>query len=254
MPQPNTPMLLSKKAQEALLQYHHQCYDLQARNWNLREQMRKIDLAYIRENDFTDEHQRAKRANRYGDSTKYQNVTVPVVMPMVEAAVTYQASVFLTGHPIFGVVSNPQNIDAATQMETVIEEQSVRGGWVRELMMFFRDGFKYNLACCEVGWERVVTAALETDLGFSTTQARPKEVIWEGNTIRRCDPYNLIFDTRVAPTEIYHRGEFAGYTELMSRIQLKSFINALPDKMIDNITAAFESAIVTGKQIGRAHV
>lgn len=243
MAQPNTPMLLSKKSQEALLQYHHQCFDLQARNWNLRDQMVKIDLAYIRENDFTEDHQRAKIANRYGDSRKFQNVTVPVVMPMVEAAVTYQTSVFLTGHPIFGVVSNPQNMDAAMQMETVIEDQSTRGGWVRELMLFFRDGFKYNLAALEVNWDRTVTAALETDLGFSTTQARPKEVIWEGNSLRRRDPYNLIFDTRVSPAEIYWKGEFAGYTEIFSRIQLKSFINALPDKMIDNIVPAFESGL-----------
>lgn len=243
MAQPNTPMLLSKKSQEALIQYHHQCYDLQARNWNIREQMRKIDLAYIRENDFTQEQQKAKLANRYGDPTKFQNITVPVVMPMVEAAVTYQASVFLTGHPIFGVVSNPQNMDAAMQMETVIEEQSIRGGWTRELMLFFRDGFKYNLAAVEVVWDRTVTAALETDLTFSTTQARPKEVIWEGNCIKRRDPYNLIFDTRVSPAEIYWKGEFAGYTEVFSRIQLKSFIASLPDKMIDNIIPAFESGL-----------
>lgn len=243
MAQPNTPMLLTKKSQEALLQYHHQCYDLQARNWNLREQMQKIDRAYMREVDFTAEQAKAKRANRYGDPTKFQNIVVPVVMPLVEAAVTYQASVFLTGHPIFGVVSNPQNMDAALQMETVIEDQSTRGGWVREIMMFFRDGFKYNLAALEVNWERSVTAALETDLAFSTTQARPKEVVWEGNCLKRRDPYNLIFDTRVSPAEIYWKGEFAGYTEIFSRIQLKSFIASLPDKMVDNIVPAFESGL-----------
>jgi hypothetical protein len=243
MAQPNTPILLPRKTQEALIQYHHQCYMLQTSNWNIRDQMRQIDLAYIRENDFTQENLRAKAANKYGDPTRFQNITVPVVMPMVEAAVTYQSSVFLTGHPIFGVVSNPQTMDAAMQMETVIEEQSVRGGWVRELMMFFRDGFKYNLAALEVNWDRVVTAALETDLAFSTTQARPKEVIWEGNCLKRKDPYNLIFDTRVAPSEIYWRGEFAGYTELMSRIQLKQFVNSLPDKMVDNVIAAFESGL-----------
>lgn len=243
MAQPNTPMLLGRKTQEALIQYHSQCFALQNSNWNIREQMRKIDLAYIREKDQTEEHMRAKIANRYGDSSRFQNITVPVVMPMVEAAVTYQSSVFLTGHPIFGVVSNPSNMDAAMQMETVVEEQSVRGGWVRELMMFFRDGFKYNLAALEVSWDRTVTAALETDLSFSTSQARPKEVIWEGNCLKRKDPYNLIFDTRCAPTEIYWKGEFAGYSEMLSRIQLKSFINSLPDKMVDNIVAAFESGV-----------
>jgi hypothetical protein len=212
-------------------------------NWNIREQLRAIDLAYIRENDLTKENIRARVANRYGDSNKFQNITVPVVMPQVESAVTYQASVFLTGHPIFGVVSNPQNMDAAMQMETVIEDQSIRGGWVQEFLKMFRDGFKYNMGILEVDWKRDVTATLETDIGFSTTQGRPKEVIWQGNAIKRIDPYNCLFDNRVLPTELYYKGEFAGYTDLMSRVQLKSFINTLPDKMVDNIVAAFNSGL-----------
>jgi len=243
MAQPNTPMLVSKKSQEALIQYHNQCYMQQQSQWNIREQMRKIDLAYIREEDQSDIHVQSKLSNRRGDPSKIQNVTVPVVMPLVEAAVTYQSSVFLTGHPIFGIVSNPQNMDAAMQMETVIEDQSIRGGWVRELMMFFRDGFKYNLAAMEVSWDRSVTAVLETDIGFSTKQARPKEIIWEGNSLRRRNPYNLIFDMRVPPAEVYWRGEYAGYKELMSRIELKDFINRLPDKLVDNVIPAFESSI-----------
>jgi hypothetical protein len=237
----DTPFILSKKSHDALLQFEKQCLELQTRSWNIRTQMLNIDRAYQREIDFTVEQSRSKTANRYGDPNKFQNITVPVVMPMVEAAVTYQSSVFLTGTPLFGVVANPANIDAALQMETVIEDQSVRGGWVRELMLAFRDGFKYNLGVCEITWDRQVTAALETDLGFSTRQARPKEIIWEGNMLRRCDPYNTIFDTRVAPTRIHSDGEFAGHTRMMSRIQLKDFINKLPEKM--NVTAAFESGL-----------
>jgi hypothetical protein len=208
--------------------------------------MQQMDLAYMREQDLTKENAQAKRANTYGDKTKFQNITVPVVLPQVEAAVTYQASVFLTGTPIFGVVSNPQFIDEAVQMETVIDEQAIRGGWVREFMLFFRDGFKYNISALEVKWDTQVTAALDTDLSFSADQARPREIIWSGNKVSRLDPYNLIFDTRVNPTDMHTKGEFAGYTELMSRIQLKHFINTLPDKMVDNIVAAFESGLGSG--------
>ena len=243
MAQPNTPMILSRKSQDGIIQYTRLCYTMNMANWNIREQLRAIDLAYIRENDLTKENIRARVANRYGDSNKFQNITVPVVMPQVESAVTYQASVFLTGHPLFGVVSNPQNMDAAMQMETVIEDQSIRGGWVQEFLKMFRDGFKYNMGILEVDWKRDVTAALETDLSFSTTQGRPKEVIWQGSAIKRLDPYNCIFDNRVLPTELYYKGEFAGYTDLMSRVQLKAFINTLPDKMVDNIVAAFNSGL-----------
>ena len=95
---------------------------------------------------------RAKLANKYGDATKFQNVTVPTVMPQVESAVTYQASVFLASTPLFGVVAPPENMEPALQMETVIEDQAIRGGWVNEFMLAFRDAFKYNAYFVEVDW------------------------------------------------------------------------------------------------------
>lgn len=243
MAQPNTPINVPKQSQEGILAFHRQCYNMLNQTWNIRAQFRTIDLAYLRETDWTVENKRAQLANKYGDSNKFQNVTVPVVMPQVEAAVTYQTSVFLTGNPIFGVVASPMFEDEAIQMESIIDDQAVRGGWVRQLMMFFRDGNKYNYSAVEVDWCREVTATLETNLDFSPKQAKPKEVIWEGNRIRRLDPYNTFFDARVPLTEMHTKGEFAGYTELMSRVQLKEFINKLPDKMIENVKAAFESGL-----------
>lgn len=239
----NTPMILSRTAQQGLLVFSRQCYNMLNQQWNIREQMRKVDLDYMREKDFTVEHARAKLSNRYGDPSKYQNITVPVVMPQVENATMYQTSVFLQGSPIFGVVASPQYQDAAMQLESIIEENSIRGAWTRELIMFFRDGFKYNLAAVEVAWDRMTTASIETDMAFSPTQGKPKETIWEGNAIHRWDPYNSFFDTRVTPALIHKHGEFAGTTYLFSRIQLKAFINNLPDRMIDNVKAAFESGL-----------
>lgn len=237
-----TPIIIPEKSQEALIQFHRQCYSMLNQQWNVREQMRAIDLSYIREVDWTQEHWKAKLANRYGDPTKFQNVTVPVVMPQVEAAVTYQASVFLTGSPIFGWVAAPQNEDSAIQYQAIIEENSIRGGWVQQFMIAFRDMFKYNLGICEVTWDRQVTAAIETDVSFGT-EGKPKEVIWQGNCIKRWDPYNSFWDSRYKPTQIYKDGEFCGTTELMSRVHLKKFINELPDKMVSNIKAAFESGM-----------
>ena len=236
-----TPMLLTRNAQQGLLQYHNQCYSLQNHTWDIRSQMLAIDRAYMRETDRTSENLRARRANRLGDSNRYQNITVPVVMPQVEAAVTYQSSVFLTGTPLFGVASAPEFMDQAIALETVIDNNAIRGGWVREFGMFFRDGFKYNLSALEVTWARETTYTPETDINFDKKIGRPKEVIWEGNKIKRWDMYNTIWDTRVAPADMYKKGEFIGNTEFMSRVQLKQFINTLPDKMVDNIKAAFES-------------
>jgi len=235
-------MILPEKAQAGILEFNKQAYNMLGASWNIREQMRQVDLSYMREKDRTEAQQKAKLANKYGDANKFQNITIPVVLPTVEAAVTYQSSVFLSGNPIFGCVANAAYEDAALQMEALIEDQQKKNGWIRNIQMFFRDGFKYNLSALEVCWEDKVVAALDTDSTFAQGKVgKPREVIWSGNKVTRRDPYNLIFDTRVYPTEISEKGEFAGYTELMSRIALKMFIASLPNKMVDNITRAFES-------------
>jgi hypothetical protein len=240
----NTPILLSKIAQAGLIVFSKQCYTMLNTQWNIREQMRQVDLAYIREKDQTDVHQKSKLANKYGDANKFQNITIPVVLPTIESAVVYQSSVFLAGNPIFGCVANAQYQDAAMGIEALMENHSTYGGWIRHLQMFFRDGFKYNLSAIEVNWRDEVTAALDTDMSFGGgKEGKPKEIIWSGNCLKRLDPYNIIFDTRVPLTEIPDKGEFAGYTELMSRVALKMYIASLPNKMVDNIADAFESGL-----------
>ncbi len=239
----NTSVLLSKNSQAGLLDYHRQCYQQYNSQWNLREQMRDIDLAYAREIDLTVENQRAKIANRYGDKDRFQNITIPIVMPQVEAAVTYQSSVFLTGVPLFGVSASPEWENEALQMETVIDDQATRGGWARELTLFFRDGFKYNISAIECCWAREVTWAPETNINFDVKMAKPKQVIWEGNKLKRWDMYNSFFDNRVHPAEMHTKGDFVGTTEVMSRIRLKQFINSLPDARMENIKDAFESGM-----------
>lgn len=246
---PNTAMPLSQKSQDAVIQYLNQCYQLYNRSINIRNRMRDIDLAYNREKNQLGEQKRAKQANKYGDQNKYQDLTVPIVMPQVEAAVVYQSSVFLTGVPIFGVAPTPDNADAAMQLEAAMSEHATKGGWVREFQMGFRDGFKYNLAAVEVCWCRKVTATIETDTTFSSAEGKPKNIVWEGNAIKRMDLYNTFFDIRVAPTKMHTDGEFVGYKEVMSRIKLKAFIAELPDKIIGNVVKAFESTSMLGGSV-----
>lgn len=239
----DTPFKLSKVSQEGLLEFHRLVCTSSDRQYNLRDQFRDIDLSYLRTKDRTIEHQRAKISNKIGDSNRIQNITVPVVQPQVSSAVDYQAAVFLTDYPIFGVVSDPQWIDQAVQFQAVLEENSIRGAWTRELLLFFEDIFKYNLAAIETTWEKVVTAAIETDIEYRGGQeGKPKQVIWAGNSLKRWDMYNTYFDTRCNPFDIPTQAEFVGNTRLMSKTALKTFINTLDIKIIENIIPAFESS------------
>lgn len=237
----NTPIPnLSAKAQESILHFYRSCASITASVWNMRDQMLAVDKLYMREMDRTMEDAKAKMANAAGDPTKFQNIVVPVVMPSVEAAVTYQTSVFLTGVPLFGVSSTAEHADAALQMESIIDDQAIRGGWARELQLLFRDGFKYNFAAAEVDWTRKKIFSPETDFNFSPDQAKPVETYWEGNTLKRLDPYNVVFDARYKPTEMSARGEFVGYTELISHVELRQLMYELSYRM--NTKQAYESA------------
>lgn len=237
-----TLLNIGEKSQEALTRMLQEYVGAQSQNWNLRARMEAIDKAYARTTDNSANTRRARLAQQYGDSTKFQDVTVPLVMPQVESATTYQASVFLTGVPLFGWVSPPETATAALQYQAIVEENAVRGGWTREFMMFFRDCFKYNLGAVEVSWARQVSAAIETDMSFGNGRTgKPVEVIWTGNKVTRWDLYNSFWDLSCAPTELFQKGEFAGRNELYSRVGLKKFFAELPDKIIPNIKKAFES-------------
>lgn len=238
----NLPVVLKKTAEEGIVTYARMAQDLLLSQYSLRSYMIAVDQAYMRETDYTDAEWKSRLANRAGDSNKIQNVTVPIVMPQVEAAMGYMTNVFCTGQPVFGVTADPQFEDAALQMETIISENSIRAGWVRQLMLFFRDGLKYNLHAIEAEWQQRTTYTVETD-AVSSRGAKPKEVLWNGNVLRRMDMYNTFFDPRVHPAEIHEHGEYAGYIEVFSRIRLKKWINErfghIPAAVVKR---AFESA------------
>jgi hypothetical protein len=238
------PFAITPKTQEGLKEFHKYALRSLDRTSQLRSFMEKVDKSYIREEDLSSDHQRARAANRYGDKDKLQNITIPVIRPQVDAAVNYQAAVFLQDYPIFGVVAAPQFINEAKQFQAVIEDNSVRAGWSRELLLFLRRAFRYNLAPLEVSWDRIATAAIETDISQATTGGgRPKQIIWQGNVLKSWDLYNTYFDSRCLPYDIPNSGEFAGHTQLMSRTALTSFIAKLElhGKMIENIPAAFNA-------------
>lgn len=237
----NTPVSnLSPKAQQSIVEYWKQCYTVFNSAWNLREQLLSIDRAYMREQDYTTEQARARLANTYGDPNKFQNVTVPVVMPQVETAVVYQASVFLSGSPMFPVAASPLYADAAQQMETVIDDQAIKGGWTNQLELALRDGFKYNMFATELAWQTKKIWALKTDGQFSTKEGKPTEIEWSGNTLKRLNLYNTIWDVRQNVSEVAQRGEFAGYTELMNRTELLQYMASLAFRY--NWKEALESA------------
>lgn len=219
---------ISQASEDSILRYGQAAQWMLQNQFSIRGALQQIDREYMREMDWTAENLRARLANNAGDAKRFQNLQVPIIMPQVEASMGYMLNVFLTGSPIFSVAAAPQEEAAARQFNSIIEENSKTQSWARELMMFFRDGLKYNINAIELEWKQETTYQIDTDLANTAGNfAKPKAVKWAGNKLKRLDPYNMFFDMRVAPAEIYKKGEYAGYTEIMSRVQLKQLCNDL---------------------------
>lgn len=232
---------LTPDQNKSLVNYIQQTHSLLSQHWNIRTRLQDADKNYMRENNQGKEHQRADYSNRLGDSSRIQDPVPPIVMSMVDSAVATMGQVFLTDPGIFTALSDPSQQDAADQLNSINIDTAIRAGWARQFLLCFKDGFKYGLMGMECDWCEETTYSLETDPGVSTTQGTPKKVLWAYNKLRRVDMYNAIFDIRVPPAQVHTDGEFAGYVELMSRIQLKRFIGALPTTIHANIVPAFES-------------
>ena len=233
-----------------ILQYAKNCAERQTSGLSdFRSLLRYRDRAYQRQLDTTAEHIKAVRANMNGDARKMQNMAVPIVMPQIESAVAYQAGVYLTSYPIFGVVAYPKNQDAAMQFETTLGQQSVHYGWARELIKVFRDGFKYNFGVAAVTWKKTPLKQVTTDTSVSAAGlARLNEYSYGGNCIERLDPYNCFMDMTVAPANLHSEGEFFGWNTLISRVQLKRMLSVLDPAKTTNATAAFESQFAGASQ------
>lgn len=210
---------------------------------NFRQLLRYRDLAYQRQLNVTADHIKAVRSNMAGDARKLQDMTVPIVMPQVESAVAYQVGVYLTSYPIFGVISTPANQSAALQFETAIGDQSVKYSWARELIKVFRDGFKYNFGAAVVEWRTTPFKQIVTDTSINKAGlAKLNEYSYGGNSIKHVSAHNCFMDMSVPPANMHSEGEFFGYNELISRIQLKRLLSVLDPQKTTNAKDAFESA------------
>ena len=234
-------MFIPKPQQDALVSYVTGICRANSNRDESRYPMEQVDREYSRTNNEQDpEKQAAKLTNKRGGKKILEDVTVPVLFPQVESALSYLAGVFLTGYPLFGTVTSPENAAAGDMMDAVNAAHQIKGRWAPNLAKCFRDGLKYNKMGAEVVWETRKGLGLQRD--SSGIAAKP--IIWEGNAIRRIDMYNAIYDCRVPLNEVHLRGEFGGYYEIMSKVAFKMFLDNLnPEHRIKNTREALECAV-----------
>lgn len=240
--------LPSDESQKLLIQYVQNVLTEHKKFNDYKDKMAVIDVAYARYQATKDSNgivqgQGVDAATTPVGVMNLPSTTPPVVISQVDSMVGYLADTFLSGYPIFPVVSDPMNKDYAEQLETLIDDHATLGGYARQLLMFFRDGIKYNFSAIEVDWAAIDQYTLMEELltpGARKLNKNTKNF----NKLNRLDPYNTIWDHNCQPGDISSDGDYAGYIEIKSRTKLKRLINRLSsDNEVINAKEALASRL-----------
>ena len=208
-----------------VLQEHRKFTDYHAK-------MEAVDIAYARYISNLDPDTGIARGEGIDAATQPVGVVnmpstcPPVVVSQVDSMVAYLADVFLSGYPLFPVVSNPSNRKYAEQLETLMDDHATLGGYARQFLLFFKDGVKYNLSALECDWTSIEQYSSMDDL-LSPGNKSLKRDNKSFNKVTRLDPYNTIWDKTIAPGDVAMEGDYAGYASIKSRTKLKRFLNKL---------------------------
>lgn len=147
---------------------------------------------------------------------------------VAEAYSSYYTETFLGKSKIFSMTSSKEQSDAANSFNVILSDQDRQTKWKANLVRFFLDCAKYNLAAIEVSWvTRTQYAPAYRLIEAGAAEVTAKASQWRGNAIKALDLYNTIFDTRVSPDALSEEGEFAGYIELYSQVRLFQLVQQL---------------------------
>lgn len=198
-----------------------------------------------KETDRTTETLEGEHAMALGNKKVIRNVEVPVTFIYKDTAQAFMTATFLTGYPIFASVAPRDKEEAASMLTSLSGRDQQRFGWVGELQRCNDDALRYNLCAAETLWtaKRALSATTKIVEGSTTTGAAAP-IIYEGNMIRRIDPYNLIYDRSVEPHKVHIDGTYVGYVEVVDYIRLKKKYLEWNDiyTIKKNISSIFEGA------------
>ena len=236
-------MRISKESQNLVVAYAKKILTIHKSTSDLRDKMTLIDQAYAR--------YKATGVDTEvpcnGDIFTTDSVTPPIVVSQVDSLTAYQAEVFLSGYPIFPIVSTPDNRETAMQLETLLDDHALLGGYVRQLYLFLLDGNKYNFSAIEANWEIIQQYSVLSD--FTAEDGRKvKDDDKYFTRLNRLDPYNVVWDQNVSPADVPDEGDYAGYIKLVNKVKLKKLLNRLTkERNVYNARAAEAACDVENK-------
>lgn len=222
---------LSIEAQRNVVSFVAGVLTANKQHQGFHQKMDAIDVAYARfktsqAEQSSDGVDRRAADTGCGNIFDDDDITPPIVVSQVDSFVAYLADVFLSGIPLFPVVSNPSNKKYAEQLETLLDDHALLGGYSRQFLMFLRDCVKYNYGAVEASWDSVDQFNVAGDFESGTGQKLERKQNFF-TRVKRLNPRNVIRDMSVDVGDIAEHGDYAGYVELLSKMRMKRLLNKL---------------------------
>lgn len=205
----------------------------------LRAQLEKLDKYY---------HMQSRRDPENADfNSRYQDIDIGIVNPTAETDFAFYVDTYLTSAPIFSGVSSPDNMDVAKAVEIKIQSDDMTFSWRAELAKMFRNIAKHNKGLLECVWEEDLSYEKISTLD-NQGQLSTETVVYAGNKLRSLSLYNSFWDHTVSLANLARKGEFAGYVDRITYLELATLADKWGLHLTSDVWAstAQSSAMIFG--------
>lgn len=242
IPGVSTPIPITRATHDSIIKLVLEFQRIHKNNDMWRDKIRVIDRAYACYIQTADQAKADEKASQIVDDSGI-TFTTPVVLSQVDSIVAFLSELYLSGYPIFPVVSPPEKAEFGEQLEAIIDDHSIRGRWPRQLNMMFRDGAKYNVCALELEWAPIGTLDVNKNNNQVGEPSTPTMDVEQINRMNNMDMYNLFWDQLVDIPDVTEVGDFIGYNDLWTRGRIKKYISDLnkAGETTMNVRKALES-------------
>jgi hypothetical protein len=243
IPGVSTPIPIKRDTHDSLVQMVKEYQRIHNANDLWRDKIRVIDRAYACYVASKDKNKADEQVAQIIDDSGV-HFTTPVVVSQVDSIVAYLSELYLSGYPIFPVVTPPEDTQFGEQLEAVVDDHSIRGRWPRQINLTFRDGAKYNVCGLELEWGPIGTLQVNKNNQQVGSPSQPTLDVEQINRLFNMDMYNLFWDQMVDIPDVTEYGEYVGYNDLWTRGRVKQYISNLTKagETTMNVRQALESA------------
>lgn len=162
----------------------------------------------------SDEDKKRERANNKTGNKKPTNINLPLAFVHLDDMMTYFAQTFAPTRGMFYQMGDPDEVDGASQIVTIMNNHAIWAGYYREVLLGIYSLLKYNQGGFYVAWSKEQGPKIVKNP--DGTDQLDTQLRWQGNRLEAIDKYNFLMDPNVHPTKLHEEGEFAARVKMRS--------------------------------------